>query len=286
MGKTGQSVRICLGNLKRISGNPRLYLAFGWFGLTVSYYMLQLRTLAYSLDETVSAWVFPLLMERSGNQMFFILGAVLLFCDAPFLFDNSVWQILRAGRKSWFWGNILYIGILSLLYTATAALLPALFVIPRISLANEWGPLVGSMAQTSLPDQMQMSAMSYTIMARYSPLAAMGISMVMAWLNAVLVGTVSYAMNLRVKQGTGAVVCMALGLLPTVINSARRPACYIAYYLSTPSWINLENYNRSGYGAGAPPLYMYLFLAALITVCILAGRSGIMKKDLYTIEDI
>lgn len=137
MDKARQSVRICLGNLKRIFGNPRLYLVLGWSGLTVSYYMLQLRTLAYSLDETVSAWVFLLLMERSGNQMFFILGAAILFCDAPFLHDNSGWQILRAGRKSWFWGNILYIGLLSLLYTIVASLLPVLFVIPRLSLANE-----------------------------------------------------------------------------------------------------------------------------------------------------
>ena len=42
----------------------------------------------------------------SGSQLFIILGALLLFCDAPFLNQNSSWQILRAGRKNWFWGNM------------------------------------------------------------------------------------------------------------------------------------------------------------------------------------
>ena len=281
-----KSMRICGGNLGRILGNPRLYLAFAWFAMTVSFYMLQLRKLAYSFGETVSAWIFPLLMVKSGNQMFFILGAVLLFCDAPFLYDNSDWQILRAGRQSWFWGNILYIGVLSLIYTAVVSLLPALFVLPRVSLANEWGALVGSMAQTNLPDQMGLSRLSYVIMVKYRPLTAMVLSVLMAWFNGTAVGVISYAMNLLVKQGTGAVLCVAMGLTPVMIDHALPPVSYISYYLSPPSWINLENYNRQGYGAGAPPVYIYLFLTVLIAGCILAGRIGIMKKDLHTMQDI
>ncbi len=281
-----KSMRICRGNLKRISGNPRLYLAFAWFAMTVAFYMLQLRSLAASFGETVSAWVFPLLMVKSGNQMFFILGAVLLFCDAPFLYDNSGWQILRAGRRSWFWGNIFYVAALSLVYTVVVSLLPALFVIPRVSFANEWGALVGSMAQTNLPDQMGLTRLSYAIMAKYQPLTAMGISMFVAWLNAAAVGVISYAMNLLVRQGTGAIVCVAMGLTPVMIDHALPPVSYIGYYLSPPAWMNLENYNRQGYGAGASPTHIYLFLAVLIAGGVLAGRIGIMKKDLYTIEDI
>lgn len=286
MDKVRQAFRICRGNLKRISGNPRLYLAFAWFVMTIAFYMLQVLRLAFALGETVSAWMFPLLMAKSGNQMFFILGAVLLFCDAPFFYDNSGWQILRAGRRNWFWGNILYIAVLSFFYAAVVSLLPVVFTVPKLSLANEWGRLVGALGQTSLASQSGIDPLPYIIMSRYSPLEAMGISVLAAWLNAVLVGVVSYAMNLLVKQGSGAVVCMAMGLMPVIMNNAQPPVSYFAYYLSPPSWINPENYNRRGYGAAPSPLYIYLAFAVLIAGCVLAARIGIVKKDLYTIQDI
>ena len=94
MDKFKQCLRICKGNLKRILKNPRLYLALSWFAMTIWFYLIQVRHLAVSLEQSVPAWIFPLLIVVSGNQMFVILGAVLLSCDAAFLYDNSGWQIL------------------------------------------------------------------------------------------------------------------------------------------------------------------------------------------------
>ena len=89
MGNMRAGKRICQSNLKRILGNVRFYLALAWFAMTLCFYMLQLRALAAQLELPVSVWCLPLLLTKSGNQMFLILGAVLLFCDAPFLYDNS-----------------------------------------------------------------------------------------------------------------------------------------------------------------------------------------------------
>lgn len=61
----------------------------------------------------VTFWMLPFMTRYNGDQIIIVLGALLLFCDAPFLEPNSGWQILRAGRKSWFWGNMLYIVVVS-----------------------------------------------------------------------------------------------------------------------------------------------------------------------------
>ncbi len=278
--------RICRGNLKRISANPRLYLAVGWVAMTIFRYMLELRRISAVYEEPVSAWMFPLLLEKSGNQMFVILGATLLFCDAPFLYDNSSWQIIRSGRRNWFWGNILYIGALSLIYTVAVFLLPVLFVFPRVSFSNEWGALLGSMAQTSLPDQLGLSRLSYTIMVRYAPLEAVCLSGLAVWLNAVLAGVLCYAVNLLVKRGLGPAACIAMGLMPTFMDGFSSAVRYVSYYLAPPSWMNLENYNLDGYGAGPPPFYIYLFFTAAITVCVVVSRLGIVRKDLDTIQEL
>ena len=286
MGNMRAGKRICQSNLKRILGNVRFYLALAWFAMTLCFYMLQLRALATQLELPVSIWCLPLLLTKSGNQMFLILGAVLLFCDAPFLYDNSGWQIIRAGRKCWFWGNIGYMAVLSLIYTVSVAVIPVLFEIPHISFKNEWGALLGSMAQTSLANQYGLTSLSYQIMARYDPMEAMGYVLLAVWLNTMLIGVVNYTANLLIRQGSGPVFCLFIGLTPVLLDRALPPFVYISYYLSPPAWLNLENYNWDGYGAAPAPGYIYGALIGLIVIGIFVCRYGIMKKDLYVIENI
>ena len=286
MDKFKQCLRICKGNLKRILKNPRLYLALSWFVMTSLFYLIQVRHLAVSLEQSVSAWIFPLLIVLSGNQMFVILGAVLLFCDAPFLYDNSGWQILRAGRRGWFWGNILYIWILAFIYAVFIAVLPMLFLIPHISFRNEWGALLGSLAQTSLADQAGITPLSYGLMVRYEPVEAIVLTVLAVWLNGVLVGVINYAANLLIRQGVGPIFCVAMGVTPVLTEGLQTEIAQVSMYFSPPSWMNLMNYNWDGYGTNPSPEYIYLAFAVMIAVGIAAGRIGIVRKDLQMMQDM
>ena len=178
------SVRICAGSIRRIVCMPRFYVAFLWLLLLYYPFMGNVRAFSTAVGVPMAPWMFPFLTNDAGSQMFIILGALLLFCDAPFLNQNSSWQILRAGRKNWFWGNMLYIWLLSLIYAIVISLLPVLMMIPHIEWTAGWGKLLGTLAQTNALGL----SINYTIIAHFSPLEAMTLTILAVWLNAVQIG--------------------------------------------------------------------------------------------------
>ena len=128
---------------------PRFYIAFLWLLFLYFPLMNAVPLLFRCGGDRHGALDVSFFTDDSGSQLFIILGALLLFCDAPFLNQNSSWQILRAGRKNWFWGNMAYIWLLSLVYAAILSLLPVLLMIPHLEWTAEWGKVLGTLAQTN-----------------------------------------------------------------------------------------------------------------------------------------
>lgn len=263
---------------------PRFYVAFLWFAFLLGYVISAIRSLCLSTGLKASPWLLPLLTGEPGDQMFIIIGALILFCDAPFLHSDSGWQILRAGRKSWFWGNMLYIWCLSLVYALGLALIPILMMLPYVQGMSGWGKILGALAQTSAAAQLGISNLDYNIMVQYAPVQAMVLTVLPIWLNAVLIGMVNFTFNLFWKQGAGAAVSTMIGLSPLLLIKLANYR--FAYYISPPLWMNLAYYRYKGYGAGVSFVYAYSILLLLITVCMTVSYVGIRRKDLIMIEEV
>lgn len=77
------------------------------------------------------------------------LGALLLFCDAPFIDSEQPYIVLRSGRKKWVAGQIAYIAISSALFTLFLYLLTLLLLLPWLEFSTEWGKAIGTLAQTT-----------------------------------------------------------------------------------------------------------------------------------------
>ena len=277
-----KTVHTCGGSLRRILREPRFYVALLWFVFLIINLIVSIRDLSALSGVKSSPWVFPLVTRSSGNQMFIIIGALLIFCDAPFLHSGSEWQILRAGRKSWFWGNMLYIWVTAFIYALGLAILPMLLLIPRVELMGGWGKVLGSFAQGSV---FGGESLSYELMVQYPPVKAMLLTLLPVWLNAVLIGMVNYVFNLLTKRGFGALVSVVLGLSPMMLSGIRVTSS-IAYYLSPPLWMNLDYYKTGGYGAGVTFAYAYGVLLSLIALCTAVSYIGVKKKDLIVMEEI
>lgn len=282
MDRLRETFRICTVNLRKIVLTPRFYLAYLWVFFIFAHSVGEIRGFCNSVGINCSPWMFALLTENSGNQMFIILGALLLFCDAPFLHANSSWQILRAGRNNWFLGNMLYIGLLSLIYAVGITVLPIIMMFPMVEWNIGWGKILGSLAQTSAAGDLGLQPFNYAIMAHYSALSAMGLTTLAVWLNAVLIGVSNYVLNFYLKNGIGNVVSVILGLSPLLI--VRLAKFSMGYYLSPPLWMSLSNYKWQGYGYGVPFGYAYGVLSGLILMCVIVSWRGIRKKDLNFIE--
>ena len=277
-------IRICAISTKRIFTNSRFYLAVLWVMVVFSFNIFGIRDFCVVTQARVAPWIFPLLTQESGDQMFLILGALLLFCDAPFLSPNSQWQILRAGRRGWFWGNILYILFTAFCYTLLLAVLPILICIPYVGWSEEWGKVLGTLAQTTAAARFHLKPFDYRILLYHSPQEAMLLTILSVWLNVVLIGMVNYTLNLWVRKGIGTAVSVILGLSPLLIT--RLLNMTLGYYLSPPLWMSLAYYKWVEYGIVVPVGYAYGVLIGLILFCIAVSWTGVKKKDLVFQEEV
>lgn len=276
--------RICMIGLKKIAVSPRFYLAYLWVLCAFFPYIVSIRKFCSYVEMDCSPWIFAMLTDDSGNQLFIVLGALLLFCDAPFLHVNSGWQILRSGRNCWFLGNMLYVWILSFIYAVGIGILPIITMLPLVGWDTGWGKILGSLAQTSAAGQFGMEQLNYGIMAHYRPLAAMGLTLIAVWLNTVLIGVCNYVLNLYFKNGIGNIACVVLGLSPLLI--VRLAKFSIGYYLAPPLWMSLVNYKWKGYGYGVSFGYAYGILAGGILLCMILSWRGIKKMNLEFVDEV
>lgn len=173
-----------------------------------------------------------------------------------------------------------YIWLLSLVYAAILSLLPVLLMIPHLEWTAEWGKVLGTLAQTNALG----IRLNYTIMAHYTPAAAMLLTLAAVWLNTVLIGMINFTLNLLVKKGIGAAVSVAAGLSPLLI--VRLARFDLGYYFAPPLWMDLSNYRWQGYGYGPSFAYVYGVLLGCIGVCTILSLAGIRRKDLNFTEEV
>lgn len=113
MDRIRMSLWVCQIRLRKTFTTPRFYVALLWIAILFHVMTAGIRGFCEQTGVDVTFWMLPFMTRYNGDQIIIVLGALLLFCDAPFLEPNSGWQILRVGRKSWFWGNMLYIVVVS-----------------------------------------------------------------------------------------------------------------------------------------------------------------------------
>ena len=101
MDRIRMSLRVCQIRLRKTFTTPRFYVALLWIAILFHVMTVGIRGFCEQTGVDVTFWMLPFMTRYNGDQIIIVLGALLLFCDAPFLEPNSGWQILRAGRKSW-----------------------------------------------------------------------------------------------------------------------------------------------------------------------------------------
>ena len=70
--------------IKKALCSPRIYVAFLWVGFLLYGFSEKIKLFSNITGIAVSPWTFPFFTMETGSQIFIILGALLIFCDAPF----------------------------------------------------------------------------------------------------------------------------------------------------------------------------------------------------------
>ena len=177
----------------------------------------------YAASDTTGYRINPLLLtfivDEPVNQLFLMIGAIIMFADAPFANSNQVLVLLRSGRLSWFAGKVLFIVALSILYWMLANLLVLIFLLPCATFATDgWGVIVNTMAQTNAGIQfdLRFSFDTYTIQTM-SPFGALAISTTMEILATIVLAFTITIVNVATSTKVGIGVAIFWLLLDLLV---------------------------------------------------------------------
>ena len=266
MGKIGNCFRFAANNFRKWQGNPRYYILALLLLMFLNIFLAPVRQAAAYVQLPVSAWVFPFLTSNYYSLMLIMFGFVLFLCDAPFVDSEQAYLIIRCGKKTWLKGQLLYICLASAVYFLTVFLMSVLLLLPNITFYPDWGKLVRTLSQTDLSMQFNVSLdISYKIIRLYSPAAAMGLSLLMAWLIGVLLGVLLFILNAFFSRAVGVMVTSGMVLLEIfALNNAFRFT-----YVSPVSWMSLSILDTEGFSKY--PTLSYTLVCTLLMIFILSA---------------
>lgn len=219
-----------------------------------------------AVDIKVCPWIFPFLMQENYIQFLFLAGAVLLFCDAPFIDEGSSYELIRAGKLNWIIGKIIYMFGLAVVYTGGVVGITILLLVPNISFQNSWGKVLGTLAQTDAAAVFGNTyiELDYNIMLKYQPVTAMLLSFVLAVFVCFIVGLCVLTINLYFKKIPGAIGGMTIALMSYFQKNFSN--LYVMSYASPTSWLDIGWWSNKASLSYPSVSYMITFLGISITI--------------------
>ncbi len=259
-----------------------------YFSIFLNFILIrQLTETVKSFSETVhiktTPWLFPFFMQNTYIQLMFVLGIVLLFCDAPYIDGGSFFEVIRAGKQQWILGKIVYTWLMSGIYTFFIILITICLLLPQITWENSWGKVLGTLAQTNAAQAMGNSSVSldYNLMIRYKPLQAMLFSFLIAWTVSFLIAMCIMFLNLFLKKIPGVVGGLLIGTMSLLQKELSN--IYVLTYFSPVSWMDIHMWNYEVKLSYPTPFYMKVFLlTTILGLSVCTYVSFVRREEAFT----
>ena len=226
-------------------------------------------------------YIFPFLIQQTFIQLLFLIGASVLFCDAPFVDRSSSFEMIRTGKKKWLLGKIVYIAEMSFLYTAALMLISGILLLPQITWEKSWGKALFTLAQTNAAAVVgnDFIHLDYSLMLRYEPLEAMLLCGLIPWAVCVIVGLSILVINLifwRIPGITGGIFIAMMPYFQKNFSNLHRMS-----FFSPGTWMDIALWNPDIRTLYPTVAYMISFMIVAILIMI-----GISFFQLERMDDI
>lgn len=273
----GEIIRIVRYQLTQLARNPRLYMIVILNSIFSAMFLLPIRKVLESYHTLATPWAFIFLFSQASVIFCFMGGIIILFSDAPFFNRTQMFLVIRVGKRKWLTGQLIYMLIAGMLYYVLLYGISLVFLLPFITLKNEWGSIWNSLARSDIGLNYGIYLVVPTeILNCFTPLQALRWLICMGTLNSFLIGLVMLCSNLFFKKEIGICIGIIMILLPYRLEFMP----IAIHYIATVAWINpqyrIENYLYRGPGMWEQ-LGIVTGMIMLLTVLCFAG---IQRRDI------
>ena len=210
--------RVFIFHFKQAFSSPRIPTIFLLIFIFIFSTVQPACDFAAAVGYAASPWVFPHITSDFICQLVITAMIIVLFCDAPFEKQMSIYILPRAGNLAWTLGICLYIVLLSLIYVLAVLFSGLVALLPHLELCNSWGKIWGTLARTTAGSQFGMVlTVSDYIIGAYSPIEAMITSFLLEWACCVWLGLLIYLLNAIFLKPIGCFTAAVFVLLDITI---------------------------------------------------------------------
>lgn len=261
-------------SLKKTFTNSKIYIIMILSFMYVHFMLNPVKIFAEKVQIGVSPYLFPFLFTSNYSVKIFLLLVTLLFCNAPFMDEAQLYILVRTGRRKWCAGQILYIMMLSGVYTLLLFVFTVVTIIPELSIETGWGKVINTFAQTGIAASHGIPIpFDYSIILKYNPIAALFLEGVLCWLLFSLFGNIIFTVNMKISKFVGNIIAVFL-IFFQMISEEISP---LLTYFSPASWASLSfldiNNTNQYPGVNYALIVMIIINLVFITISIISVKN-------------
>lgn len=212
------AVYVCQNHLRQWATNYRVWCVAVLLLVILHINTKELRDFVMVTDTKISPYLLPFFFTQSYNRLLFLIPLVFLFCDAPFIDISQPYHVIRAGKRAWCAGQMLYIAVTSALYFLFLAVSSVVVNLPYISFETDWGFAVNTLCKTSAGADFGVKLFFPASIPQYfSPFQAMWFSFLLLTISGIFLGLLILCLNIYSEsRAVGAIAACAFLLFDAV----------------------------------------------------------------------
>lgn len=267
---------ISIQNIRKWQTNYRVWIIAVILLIIIHSFSEDIALISNYLGIKSSQWVYPFLYTQFYMKLLFTLPVIMLFCDAPFIDENQIFVLIRAGRTKWTLGQILYIIMSSAIYFMFIIVATLIFGQQHTEWSPEWGKVIHTIAETNIASSLECHFLYIPKMVvdYFTPLQAIFFTFLLSWLSGILIGLIVYAINLISKtKSVGVIIGSAIVVLSCFVEN--ESANFL--HFSPISW-NTLNLIDVGGKTNYPTFQYCITVYSISILTLIAAIIAISKK--------
>lgn len=275
MGYIRRTLHVTIFQLRREILSKRTIVLFFIMGIFMYSNMEPVAFFCESVGINATPLGFVHMINDYIFQTVFVIGIIFILSNAPFRGDIYQYIVYRSGEKEWEMGNIVYIIIMTFLYTVFLAIMSLIGLKGRIDYVWEWGKIWGTLARTNAGSQFGIQfAVNDYIIGKYEAFYAMTVSFLLEWICFIWIGMCIYFFNSLIKRAVGVFLAGFFVFLDTMIYNSWTPW---AYRFSPITLSHLSAFTKGYVYYGITLQYAWVFFG-ITSIGYMVGSILLTKK--------
>jgi hypothetical protein len=290
MFKLRQVCSVAAYDFRQWRRNPRIIITFALAFILC--FLLSDKAVKFAREYKTTMQIVEAFVWTFGDANSILLSSlllVLLFADMPFLSTGTPFYLMRIDRKTWLFGQVLYIILATGIYMVFILLSTSVVCMSQSFIGNMWSETAAILGYSGAGKAVALPALVKTL-EMSTPYECMGTIFLLMLLYTLLMVFIMLTFNIRKGQITGVVSVFVFSLYGFLLNPQLFKTIFklpdeLMYKANVAvGWLsplNHATYHMHNFGYDLlPRLWMtYAIFGVLITLCFIFALRSVRKYN-------